>query len=127
MKVGPILLTIPTEYTESKGGSGLEGGSYKRFVYDKWTIDIDHSPRAWYPTFERNYQDYKEDVFSVSGVRAKIWSFSNNGSFVFGASYGNGTKGRLGLGVYLKSGPVNERELAECIFSSVKFVGGKPA
>ena len=89
-------ISIPSDM-ERKDKKCYEGNCWE-FTNNELVLSIDWNSAAWRPTSERQNSDFVEDYLLVDGVRTKMWSWTEGGTykFVSGANYATEKKYRVG-------------------------------
>lgn len=91
-----------------------------RYEAENYSMSIDADAAAGQPYGSRG-KGFKDHVEYINGVRARIWSYQTSETYEYGVIYYSGVIEQNLGNIRLSSRGVDIRDIAERIFTSVKF------
>ncbi len=97
-----------------------ESGCYS-FKDADISLNIDINYDAFRPNVERNYTDYKENIYDIDNGKAWSWFYKRESKYRTGVLFYLDKPKNKRVGIYLSAEDKNVFEIAEKVFRSVKF------
>jgi hypothetical protein len=85
------------------------------------SLNIDINYDAFRPNLERNYADYKENVYDTNNGKAWAWFYQRESKYKSGVIFYLDKPKDKRVGIYLSSTDKNVFKVAEKVFKSVEF------